>query len=491
MALDSAGYNASALFQAKDYNPSALSTGLQSAATYNPTQQSTVTPTSAARYMGNLNSANTGFQDTASTTQNKTSTAPTTTPVAQDASGYGLTASNNNQLFANYASKLVTAQGVTAAANGQNQQTVNPGGISSTTLNGLTDYSGPQIVAVPVVYSSPRAFHPDATATGAAYYQFNAATGQYTYIGAVDKNNRAFGGQPGVSASQMAQATHLTNVSANAYANGDGVMRSQGAAIAYDPAVASALAQWNKANQTAAVNNQATAVSNAQTSAQQQALDYMTTHGGQLSQQQAATMGNTYAGSGAALSQAQQAGIQAAQADYAAQQAHSATLAGLANAKIDTSASDATDRAAVLSMISQAASGNAAAQPAHSNLFNAGALFGQNELNHQKAAAQSYNNNVANYNNALSTYASADAQATGNQVYSDIQGVQQAASALQQEMGQLTATQQQQVQAGIDNLNNLTQQYQQAVQAYGQGSAQAIALGRGILQAGAAIAVAV
>lgn len=589
MGLDSAGYNTSSLFQAKNYDPtsSALVNGLQSTATYDPTQQATSTPTSAARFLpAGMNSQNTDQGDTASPTQNlQSNNGFGTLTNALSSAGLqstanagtaGLTKTSNNAVNSTYAmsmptnSKLVTAPNANQAgaqpqAMAQNTTTSLGNGITvsqatgptlanggltiasqnqaaQAAKNNLTQYGGAQTVSV-------------RTRDGnLAYYTFDSTRGTYQYVNTYDKNGQIVA-KPTSTMSAMPPAgvkwdalsqqaintgswigktpddvqLPMSGVDANGnrvvWSNGmlttykadnntplsaqmvngaqlqtiagtqldDKNTATAGSLIAQQAVNQTAIAQWQKANDDAYAKQQATAAATAQQTTQQQALDYMQTHGGQLPPNLQAIANNTYSGA-AGVPQAQQAGIAAAQQAYQEAIAHGALLNGLKINGIDTKASDAVDQATMNSLLSQYASQGTGAGGGLSNrlgAYQAAGLSGQAALNHEKAAATSYNNNMTNFANALNTQNSADVNATGNQLYSDIQGVQQIATALSQEMDQLGASARQGAQAQLDNLQSSLAQYQNAVKEFGQGSAQAIAIAKGIISAAGTVAAAV
>lgn len=510
MASDSAGYNTSSLFQARDYNPtnSALVNGLQNTATYDPTTQSTTSPTSAARYLaGGVQSLNTAQQDTASTTQNTQSNsgyAALADGLSRaglqsntSAGATGLTAASNNAVNSGYASTMATNAAL--AKGGQSKLAVAPNANLQATAarTNTATYSGNQTVAVRTKEGN------------LAYYQFDPASGSYKYI-----NTYGASGAPvnNILDTTTARARSDGSIATDFYATNNAMLSATDRANAVLQSVAGnqlydsdavrsganivnqmnsdAIAAYTKANQQASANAQATTAAGLQASTQQSVLDYMTTHGGQLPPGLSNMMSQSYAGD-TTMVDAQKAGIAAAQQAFAAQQAHSAALSGIAMRPIDTSASDATDQASLNSLISQYATSGVGGLASRFGGNQAASLTGQNALNHDLAAATSYNTNLGLFGSALGAQNNADVAATGNQLFSDIQSVQQIAEQLQQEMGQLGATARAKAQSQLDQLNNAVAQYQAAVREYGQGSANAMILARGILSSAASVSSAV
>jgi len=113
---------------------------------------------------------------------------------------------------------------------------------------------------------------------------------------------------------------------------------------------------------------------------------------------------------------------------------------------------------------------------------------GQNEITHDTAAAASFNENLTNFGNALQAQAEIDTQATGTKLNADIQRVADVAAALEQQVAALDTATQLKVKGQINNLQQLVNQYNQAVAKYGSDVSWVMNLGKGVLAAGAAIA---
>lgn len=481
MAVDSAGWSTN----------SALASGLQSAATYDPTQQSTSTPTSVAGLQQGLNSQS-AATPSPSTTQNVQST-PDSAP--QTVANYGVTATSNNTP---YQSPLVSKI-VTPVSQAQTQAQSPQGAVSSPAVSSTSMPTASAITPNSVTYGSNTATYqgPQVLKDGASYYVFDPQTGAYTFAGGstpvFDSSYHITGytfkpaNGVNLTGNQIAGAFNATTLANDPNNQATAAQRLQ--SIMNSSAIGGNLAAYNKDLQNARAAAQAATTASAASAAQQTTLDYLTTHGGQLSAQDQAVMNASLTAGGLSTdTPQQQANIQAALSAYQAQQAQAAQLTSIGIKPIDTSAVDATNNAAMASLISQYASNNAAGAPSGAGAYNASALSGQNSLNHDIAAATSYNANIANYNNALGVQFAADKQGTGNQLYSDVQNVQQIAAQLQQEIGQLGTAQSQQAQSALNQLTGLLQQYQQSVAQYGQGSQQARAVATSILSAGGGLA---
>lgn len=483
MAVDSAGYSTStastnpfaqsALFSKTAYDPagSTLATGLQSAATFDPAAQSTNLPTSAVSFLGMTNSAGAASQAPAqSSTQSPTQ--PTggllSQAVAQNKSAFP----SVSRAAAPYTASVSQATpGVGAAATG-----ANAAANTQAQTNAQTAYAGPQMVTVRTEGGNY------------AYYRWNPAAGKYDYVQTYNKNgalvtgsglfSQPYGGDAVLSDAERASAQQMALGAGQQIFDGQAANSSN----VIDQALGQNISQWNTAN-TAAQANQAAAATQTQTAANTQAiLEYMTMHGGQAPQWATQSSGND-----ATI----QSALASAQATYSQQVANSAALSNVGNVAIDTSSADASNEAAMNSLISQYASMGGGANAGLGGVGMgqaAGSLAGQHVLSHQAAAAASYNTNLNAFSDALNVQAQHDVEATGTQLNSDIQAIQDVASQLAQNVDQLGTTQRQQVQAMLTQLQAQIAQYQYAVGTYGVASKQTLELAKGILSGGASLA---
>lgn len=482
MAVDSAGYSTStastnpfaqsALFSRTAYDPagSTLATGLQSAATFDPAAQSTNLPTSAVSFLGMTSGAAPQQQQTATPTQGYAAQ-PTSGLLSQAVAQNKSAFPSVNRAAAPYtASVSQAAPGVSANATGANAAT-------NTAAATASNFKGPQVLSV-------------RTADGTyQYYKWDAATNKYNFVntyaangntaGFLDEagNKHDFPGATGqLTDAERASAT-ITNVGGGL---GNSLRGAQQAEL-LNQQYGGQLAEYERTN---AAN--ATAATQQQTAANTQAiLEYMTLHGGQVPQWAAQSSGND-----ATIQNA----LASAQATYSQQVANSAALSNVGNVPIDTSATDATNQAAMNSMISQYASmgGGANAGLGGAGVGQAaGALAGQHVLSHQAAAAASYNTNLNAFSDALRVQAEYETEKTGTQLHNDIQAIQDVADQLAQNVEQLGAEKRQQAQAMITTLQNQVSAYQQAVREYGVASQQAIDAAKTIFSSGASAAAAI
>lgn len=484
MAVDSAGYSTStastnpfaqsALFSKTAYDPagSTLATGLQSAATFDPAAQSTNLPTSAVSFLG-MTSGAAPQQQQAGPAQGYAAQ-PTSGLMSQAVAQNKSAFPSVSRAAAPYTASVATP-GVSANATG-----ANAAANTQAATNAQTQYAGPAMVTV-------------RTEDGNfAYYSWDPATGGYKYQATYNKDGALYGGMVGGGSwggGLMAPQTTLTpeqRASAQQVSLGAGQQIYSGQASASDNVINQALgqniSQWSTANSAAQANQAATATQQ-QTAANTQAiLEYMTLHGGQAPQWATQSSGND-----AMIQNA----LASAQATYSQQVANSAALSNVGNVAIDTSSTDATNQAAMNSMISQYASmgGGANAGLGGAGMgAAAGALSGQHVLSHQAAAAASYNTNLGAFSDALQVQSQHDTEKTGTQLSTDIQAIQDVASQLAQNVDQLGTTQRQQVQAMLTQLQAQIAEYQYAVGTYGVASKQTLDLAKGILSGGASLA---
>lgn len=185
-----------------------------------------------------------------------------------------------------------------------------------------------------------------------------------------------------------------------------------------------------------------------------------------------------------------------------------------ADAKAQADAQDALDRANVFSLaqglqapntqavdqagtndlariISQYRSGVGGADGAALGGVGAGAAAtqsGVNAVNHDTAYANAFNQNYQTFTNALTAQQTADANASGQKLANDIQGVNQAVQLLQQQSNQLTAATKTKFDTALIPLQKLLQEYDLAVKNYGYQSAQSIQTATAILSGASQLA---
>lgn len=528
MALDSAGYNTANAFSAND----AFATGLQKAAVYDPTQQSSALQTSAA---GTLNSQNKTQQDAPSDTQNLQGT-----PTA----GL-LSTQTNNMAYPTWAglgaqSRLATTTSLTPAGTAT-AQVANPGyqlggydptsgQTAGTRINPSTgqiiDANGqantlptqvqaqtpvttpynPNLVA-PNAQRVPNSIGIGSSSVGGAeivsvrtsdgqfaYYKFNPQTRTYGYMATYDKNGQVTsGGQKYYDAQGVARTTDPLT----AQERGQAQLRQLGAGQTFNGGDANRYAdlvtqnenayigKWDKANADAAqaANNTANA------SASAELLKYMQANNGALPPQQAGTSG-AYQYSDAAVAAARDQYTQWTQ-QRAQEDANAAILGSYANKPIDTAAVDAASQLANDAQVSIGASISGGADSGAGSRLgatNSANIIGQGALNHSTAAAQSYYTNMKAFGDALQAQASTDANATETKLNADVQNVSDVAQALEQQLSTLDASVQIRVKGQLQNLNNLVQQYQYAMTHYRNQTGLIHSIAIAILAAGGAIA---
>lgn len=515
MALDSAGYNTANAFSAGN----ALGAGLQQAAIYDPTQQSSTLQTSVA---GTLNSQNNLAQD------NPGSEPMTSTPTAGTLS----TASNNtafptwqNLLAGQNKSSTYTlapaTNGTTAASTGT---TITPTGTTTPVTWNFGDYGGTQTINTPTstatttnnALSAPNANIAaqsnqltDITAAGGyktvsvrtsdgnfAYYKFDPTSGRYTYAATYNKDGGIVGGgQIYVDANGTYQ--NYTGLSDSDRQNA--VLQSLGAGQTFKTQDAGnqanivtqlnnpAILKWQAANTAAAANNAQTTLTT-QTAA---ALAYMQANNGALppANKPGYSGAPDYSADALAAAQTQyQTYLQTRQSE----DANAALLGQYANKPIDTAAVDATSQAANEAYASIGASQGGTDAGAGSRLSApaGSAIVGQGALNHQNAAASSYYTNMAAFGQALTAQSTTDATATATKLNSDVQNVQDVATSLEQNLDQLDTQTQQVVKQQLTNLQSQIAQYQYAMQHYKDNTTLIHNLAIGVLALGGAIATA-
>ena len=510
MALDSAGYNTANAFSAND----AFATGLQKAAVYDPTQQSSALQTSAA---GTLNSQNKTQQDAPSDTQNLQGT-----PTA----GL-LSTQTNNIAYPTWAglgaqSRLAVAPSpVARAAADTSTQLQNSGPVASAgwSLGPYGNGGAGEIVqsqtpttvnnnlTAPNAQRVPNAIGIGASAVGGAdvvavrtsdgqfaYYKFNPQTRTYGYVATYDKNGALTNGGQSYTNAQGGFGM-LDPLSAQE--RGQAQLRQLGAGQTFKAGDANRYAdlvtqnenayigKWDKANADAAQ----AAGNTANASASAELLKYMQANNGALPPQQAGTAG-AYQYSDAAVAAARDQYTQWTQ-QRAQEDANAAILGSYANKPIDTAAVDAASQRANDAQVSIGASISGGADSGAGSRLgatNSANIIGQGALNHSTAAAQSYYTNMKAFGEALQAQASTDANATETKLNADVQNVSDVAQALEQQLSTLDASVQIRVKGQLQNLNNLVQQYQYAMTHYRNQTGLIHSIAIAILAAGGAIA---
>lgn len=485
MAVDSAGYSTGSAFSAGN----ALATGLQQAAVYDPTQQSTTTQTSVA---GKLNSQNDLTQDSSDPTQNTTSapTAGTLSTAVSYPTWNALSAK-----AASPATGTAAATYVPTSATGPNSTAI--GAANSTALSPYSPGNSPSTVHAPsTAAAAPTIGYNSSTSNGGnpivsyrtadgsfAYYQFSETSGSYQYMGSYNANGQATYIQPGASELTAAQRSSATLQSLGKTFSTNDANANAGIVTQNNQAY---INTWQQANKSAASD----AASAANDSTVAGLLAYMQANNGQMPQQSLdpKTGLTNYTSAQLAAAQTQYTTYQNTRA---AEDANAAQLGAYANKPVDTSAVDATSQAAIDSYNSIGATISGGADSGAGGRLgadNAAAIVGQGALNHQTAAAQSYYTNMQAFGNALSAQATTDANATATKLNSDVQNVQDSASALEQNLSQLDTATQQRVKGVLDQLQAQLQQYQYAMQHYKDNTQLIHNLAIGILALGGAVA---
>lgn len=530
MGVDSAGYNTANAFSAGN----ALGAGLQQAAVYDPTQQSTGLQTSVA---GTLNSQNNSTQDTPGS-DNMTSM-----PTAGT-----LSTASNNTAFPNW-SNILGQQNKLTVSQGRPLQSITPTGQTSTTTSINPNFSplgegrgGADGIPDPYVFNNTPDYMPtvvtqtpvsqvtntnvggaaginannaarqngltDITAAGGyktisvrtsdgmfAYYTFDPTSGAYKFAGSYDKNGVQTQGQSYTDAQGRTQYANSLSASDRQGA----VLQSLGAGQTFGSGEAAnqasivtqlnnpSIIKWQAANSAAAANGAQTELTQ-QTAA---ALAYMQANGGALPPMYRPGMSGKPDYSQDALAAAQQQ-YQQYLGTRASEDANAALLGVYANKPIDTAAVDATSQAANEAYASIGASqgGTDAGGGSRLGAPTGAAIVGQGALNHQNAAASSYYTNMQAFGQALQAQAQTDAGATSTKLNSDVQNVQDVATALESHLDQLDTQTQQVVKQQLANLQRQIEQYQYAMQNYKDNTKLIHDLAIGVLALGGAIATA-
>lgn len=431
-------------------NTNALVSGLSYASQTNPAASvadptstpTTSNPTSASRMLG------TAVPDTSAVPRGGTLAQAAITPVAQTPALGTTLASLGTQ------NKLTVSQGPALGA---------PLAQAATPATAMT-YTGPQTVAAPsptgngwyIVYGwdqSRQGYKPIGQYNPAAHHGMS-----------MDEHSTAEWAPP---AGVVYSGTALTSGPSFTNLGADQINQQYSQAIdAYKGGAATAQADANAAAQKGIVD---------------EAVAYMTAHDGQMNPNMVLPA----------------AAVTAAQTAYQQQQAANGTAFSINGASgalpVNTTTADIAGVGAQNAITSQyntnlggadAGAINRAAAFAHAN------QAGQNQITHDTAAAASFNDNLAQFGNALQAQATIDTNATGQKLNQDIQRVGDIAASLEQQIQNLDATTQQQVKGQIDNLQAQVNYYNQLVQQYGSDVGWIMNIGKGILAAGAAVAAA-